>query len=531
MKPTESVTSKSDHSQDAVADRWTWVQRHGLFLVAVSPIAANIVGSIFNVWYNTTQSAPLLTDTQMQRFEDCIKWFNLVVYPIAIGCFLLPLAQLRRVHRALINEQSVDAGVLAFSRRRVVNLPWWFLIVVAAGWLICIPVFPLVLSLTDDPLATEAVVHLITSFLIASLIAVTQSFFAVELCTQAALFPVFFRDSNPASVPGGVPLNIPARGILWAFAAVVCPVVSLVLIMFVPHEADDAPRFGLYVACIGISFGLTTSWMIGRWITTPLRQLQHAASEVAEGNYFTRVHLLRSDEFGLLIERFNQMVEGLQNREKLQETFGRHVGREAARQIMSFDSDLQGKEQTITVMFVDVRNFTKQSSALQPANVVAGLNHFFGDAVEAVEAEGGMVNKFLGDGFMAIFGIGTESENHAEAAVRAGLNLIAMIEKSETGMKRSGWKELRIGVGIHTGAAVVGCIGSPKRQEYTAIGDTVNVASRIESLTKAVGEDLILSETTRALLDDRFETSELPEQMVKGKLKPIRIFAATFQSN
>ena len=512
------------HKSPIDKDRWTWIQRHGLLVVGISPIIANVIGSVFNVLYNKIQIEPLLSAAQHDRFMSCVTWFNLLIYPIAIACFVVPLASLMPVYRSLLEGQQVEQELLAETRRKVINLPWWFLAVAAAGWLICIPVFPLVILTAGEPLSTGVIWHLVTSFLIASLIAVTQSFFAVEMTTQAALFPAFFQDHNPASVPGAVPLSIRARGTLWAFSAVVCPVVSLVLLLLAPKAASDTPMFGIAVAVVAVGFGLMTSWMLGLWVSKPVSQLQRAALNVADGDLHARVDLLRSDDFGLLIERFNAMVDGLQHREKLQETFGRHVGREAALQIMNQDEGLAGREQNITVMFVDVRNFTSQSSSLSPSQVVAALNMFFQDAVEVIESHGGMVNKFLGDGFMAIFGVGSATKGHANRAVLAGLELVDSVSHCEIRMRDAGWNDLKIGVGINTGLAVVGCIGSPKRQEYTAIGDTVNVAARVESLTKTLGQEILITRTTREELPSDIEVLELPSQTVKGKDRQIEVF-------
>jgi adenylate cyclase len=505
----------------------TWVQRYGLIIVGVSPIFANAIGSVFNILYNQTQIEPLLSSTQMERFEACWQWYNVLVYPIAIACYLVPLFGLWPTHRALLEGREVAEDRLASARRRVVNLPWWFLGVAAIGWLSCIPVFPLALHSLGEPLSREVVVHLATSFVIASLIAVTQSFFAVELATQKVLFPVFFRGENPASVPGAFPLSMTARGLLWVFSAVVSPVVSLILILLVPDAANQSPYFGVAVGIVAIVFAIATSWMLVRLIVVPIGQLQSAAERVAAGDLHARVDLLRADELGLLIERFNHMVDGLREREHLQQTFGRHVGRQAAKQILSEGDDLGGREQEVTVMFVDVRDFTAHSSRQSPKQVVSALNVFFRQAVDTVEAHGGMVNKFLGDGLMALFGIGPDADGHARRAVDAGVDLHHSLQRLSGELSRAGWPGLRIGIGINTGKAVVGSIGSPKRQEYTAIGDTINVASRVESLTKQVGQPLLITGATRVQLGERFPLIPIESQRVKGKAEPLELFAVS----
>lgn len=503
----------------------TWLDRFGLVIVGLSPIAANAIGSVFNIVYNRIQIEPQLSATQMQRFELCWQWFNGLVYPLAIGFYVYLLVSLWPTHQALLAGREVERERLLSTRRLVVNLPWWFLAVASAGWLLCVPVFPLALYVLGEPLSTQVVLHLITSFLIASFIAVTQSFFALELANQKLLFPVFFGRDNPANVPGTLPLSLQARGALWVFSAVICPILSLMLILLVPDAANQSPRFGVAVGLVAILFAMVTSWLLLRLVVVPIQQLQIAAKRVASGDLNTRVDLLRADELGLLIERFNHMVEGLQERERLQETFGRHVGREAARVILQDGDALSGREQEITVMFVDVRDFTAHSSNQSAQQVVSALNIFFREAVEIVEAHGGMVNKFLGDGFMALFGIGNHVQRHAHRAVQVGIALGHRLEEVSGELARAGWPDLRIGIGINTGKAVVGSIGSPKRQEYTAIGDAINVASRVEALTKETGHALLITAQTRRFLDDSVPVSELPAQQVKGKDKPLRLFA------
>ena len=504
--------------------RWSFFERHGLLLVCLSPLAANVVGSVFNILYNRQQIEPMLTASQQQRFEACWQIFNLAVYPAAVLAYVLPLLWLRPIHRALLNNEEVEPQRLRRAQRYVVNLPWWFLAVTAVGWLSCIPVFPTALKMLPEPLDPDVTFHLIVSFVIASAIAITQTFFVVEMVSQKALFPVFFRRDSPANVPGGLPLNLKTRAMMLYVATVVSPVVSLVLLLVVPHAANENRLFGIGVALVALAFGLVSFWMYGRLVEVPVRLLRQAAQRVADEDLSARVNLQRADDFGPLIERFNLMVEGLREREQLQETFGRHVGREAAKQILSQDEGLVGSEQTITVMFVDVRNFTEHSSTHTPEEVVTVLNIFFREAVDKVEANGGMLNKFLGDGFMALFGIGSTEGNHAEQAFEAGKALLCCLDETANELEQAGWPGLKIGIGINTGPAIVGSIGSPKRQEYTAIGDTVNVAARVEALTKTLGRQLLLTEATWKHLGKIEALRRLPPQSVKGKGEPLQVF-------
>ncbi|TWU60660.1 Adenylate cyclase 1 [Rubripirellula tenax] len=517
--------------QDRAKPQWSFLQRHGLLFVCTSPLVANAIGSLFNVLYNRNQIFPILSDAQRIRFDDCVLWFNVLIYPIAVLCFVLPLVWVRPVYRDLLARNPVSTDLLRRAQRVVVNLPWWFLLVASLGWLSCIPVFITSLYVLPEPLLGVVIAHLVTSFLIAAMIAVTHSFFAVELAIQHALFPVVFSSEDPtietmpASVPGIIPLNITLRGVLWTVSSVVSPVISLVLILLLPDDENLAPWFAVAVGVVAIAFGFATSWMLGKLVVRPVQQLRRAASEVEAGNLDIHIDLLCADEFGHLINSFNSMVEGLRQREHLQQTFGRHVGQEAARQIIRQGDQLTGREQVITVMFVDVRNFTQYSSNHSPSEVVSALNVFFREAVECVESHGGMVNKFLGDGFMAIFGVGANTQRHAQDAVDSAMALRACVQQSTSLFHDAGWDDLQIGIGINTGPAVVGSIGSPKRQEYTAIGDTVNVAARVEAATKLAGHNLLITESTKSALVDASAWIPLPPQLVKGKDQPLRLFA------
>jgi adenylate cyclase len=177
------------------------------------------------------------------------------------------------------------------------------------------------------------------------------------------------------------------------------------------------------------------------------------------------------------------------------------------------------------VMFVDIRSFTARSAHLSPTQAVGLLNEFLRAMVEAVEGKhGGMINKFLGDGFMALFGIGSDSRNHADKAVAAACSIQRTMERLNAERAARGEDSIPIGIGINTGPAIVGSIGSPERMEFTVIGNTVNVASRIEALNKTLSTSLLLSKDTRDALQQTVDLRALPPQAVKGVDQPVEIF-------
>ena len=193
--------------------------------------------------------------------------------------------------------------------------------------------------------------------------------------------------------------------------------------------------------------------------------------------------------------------------------------------MLTSGAGIGGVEQEITVMFVDIRSFTARSSHLEAKEAVAILNDFLEAMVEVVEGEhGGMINSFLGDGFMSLFGVGNATEHHADKAVATARSMLRRMERLNVEFEQHGRPPLAIGIGINTGPAIIGSIGSAERMEYTSIGTTVNVASRIEGLNKTLGTTVLLSKATRDALKRPHSLEALPPQPVKGVDEPVEVF-------
>ena len=505
------------------------LKKHSLLATTVASLLPNIVGSIFNIWYNLTNIKPLLTEDQTTRFLTVVSYYNALVYPVLVTGVVLWLWSVRTTRAKLVQGLPVDAGELKRSQQKVINLPWSFAMIGCIGWFCCIPVFLYVMNSSSEPLHPHVRVHLPISFTIAGLIAVTQSLFVAEWCAVRLLYPTFFPDGGAAKTEGAYTLGLVGKGLIWAVAVVVCPVVSLLMLLVAPTEMIEFEWFAWFaaaVSAVSILFGLISAFAIWRLVTEPVDHLRKAAQRVGAGDLAARVDITRSDDFGPLIDEFNLMVSGLNEKQLIQETFGRHVGVQAAREIMAQGGELTGREKVISVMFVDLRNYTARSSNLEPAAVVTMLNLFMSEMVGIVESNNGMINKFLGDGFMALFGAAQATDRHADDAVQAGREMLIQMESVNRKLVLSaGDPELAIGIGIHTGPAIVGSIGSESRREYTAIGDTVNVASRIESLTKQLKTSLLFTNSTRDMLVGEHRMKEFLPQHVKGKTEPVQIFS------
>ena len=513
---------------DSVIDKRGAVRRRGLLVTAVAPVVPQLLGAAFNIWYNVTMIEPMLAPIGLKpRFMATVLVYNLIVFPVGIAIWVYAILSLRPHYQKLSRRATVPHEALTKAQCRLVNLPWLATIVSAVAWLMCIPIFLFSLAATGKPLNPQLFWHLPISFMVSGFIAITQTFFLTELASHWGLFPVFFRGARPDRLPGIHPLSLRGRGWMWAVSAGVCPIGSLLLLTFAPSDIGTDPRwFAVFVGIIGISFGLCSAALISRLVANPVDELRAATQAVAEGRLDISLPVQRADEFGALFAEFNHMVSELRDKERLRKVFGVHVGQQAAKQILARGLGVGGSEQVVTIMFVDIRGFTSRSAKTDPAHAVALLNEFLGAMVEVVETQhGGMVNKFLGDGFMAVFGISAESATHADDALAAGRAMQRRLEELNVQLAHRGEARIEIGIGINTGPAIVGSIGSPERLEFTVIGSAVNLASRIEALTKTVGTPLLVTERTADALQQRDGLRDCGLQSVRGVDQPVRVFA------
>jgi adenylate cyclase len=186
---------------------------------------------------------------------------------------------------------------------------------------------------------------------------------------------------------------------------------------------------------------------------------------------------------------------------------------------------LRGGERLITVLFADIRGFTTLSEHLAPEEVVALLNDYFTRMTTVIFRHGGTLDKFVGDGLMAYFGAPVAQDDQADRAVRCAIEMQQAVNFFNIEREGRGESAIRIGIGIHTGSAMVGIIGSDKRKEYTAVGDTVNVAARVEGLTKVHGRPLLVSAATLDLAKGTYAVDRVGDIEISGRVKSLEMFA------
>jgi class 3 adenylate cyclase len=263
-----------------------------------------------------------------------------------------------------------------------------------------------------------------------------------------------------------------------------------------------------------VGAGITYFW-ITRALTKPIARLDAGMRLVAEGNLHARLPVTSDDEVGRATGGFNQMVDGLAERQYLRDTFGKYVSASVAAAILS-DQERHGRvADTLadaTLMFTDIEGFTALSETLKPADVASILNTYLGAVVPAIERHGGVVNNFIGDGLFSSFNLPLALEGHAAAAIRAALE----IQRELAAKSFAAGVRLRTRIGINTGPVVGVTIGTENRLNYTLLGDAVNLASRLEQLNKQFGSLILASESTVRAAGDGFPCTRLGEAGVRG---------------
>ncbi|HEY5893645.1 MAG TPA: adenylate/guanylate cyclase domain-containing protein [Chthoniobacterales bacterium] len=272
---------------------------------------------------------------------------------------------------------------------------------------------------------------------------------------------------------------------------------------------------------------------VGRSVTRPVMELAGGVERIERGDFRTRVAVKSRDELGRLASAFNKMVLGLQERDRVRDLLGKVVSPQIAHELVGSRVEVEGELREATILFTDLRGFTAFSETQSPQALLGQLNAYFTEVTGAVESAGGVVDKYIGDAVMAIFGAPVAVSDHADRAVAAALAILQAEESLNQKRIAQGLQPLRTGIGISTGVMVAGNIGSSSRYNYTVIGNDVNLASRLESLTKVTRfkARIVCSDATREALQRLWPLRDLGESEIRGKEHPIRIWAVDFDSS
>lgn len=289
-------------------------------------------------------------------------------------------------------------------------------------------------------------------------------------------------------------------------------------------EAELAPARDLeqVVALIALAALVTASLAAvgaARSVSRPVQALAAHTEVIGRGDYAARLELDRADEFGQLATSFNRMSAGLAERDRVRDLLDKNVSPAVAAQLLRDGAALGGEERTVTVLFVDLRGFTSLSEGLAPRELIALLNRYLDAMSRAIEAEGGVIDKFIGDAIMALFGAPLAQADAADRALAAAGAMRRELAQLNATLAAEGRPPLAFGIGINTARVVAGNIGSHRRLNYSVIGDGVNIAARLQALTRdpAYAADVIASDATVQAARRTWPTQALGQVKVKGR--------------
>jgi class 3 adenylate cyclase len=409
--------------------------------------------------------------------------------------------------------------------RAGVSFPRQF--VAVNGWkpfaLVAAPIAVFVTIYQDLPAYSGLIIF--AGSLVAVAYAAVLHFFASELFLRPVLAHIHehLPDDFEALARG-----VPLRWKLLAALPIINVITGVAVSGLSTAEQASLEDLGLdvvvaVVVAFTISFELTL--LVTKSVLDPVGDLLDATDRVKKGDLSTRVPVVSGDEMGSLAASFNQMVRGLAEREALREAFGSYVDPDVAERVLLEGELLEGEQVEATMLFVDICDFTAFAENASAREAVAHLNEFFNLVVPIVIEARGHANKFIGDGVLAVFGAPDRHSDHADCALQAAERIADAVGERYGG-------RLRVGIGINSGPVMVGTVGGGGRLEFTVIGDPVNVAARVEEATRDTGDRILLTESTRTLLSERWRgrLEERGSMPLKGKSEPISLYTLRGES-
>lgn len=344
-------------------------------------------------------------------------------------------------------------------------------------------------------------------------------YFTMEIVVR----PVLERLAE--DLPPGFAIEAPGLPLAWRLLAV-APVINVITGVVVAglvsagHQGRVANLGLAWLIAVGVSFTISLELVIlvVRNLVTSLGDLRAATERIRSGDFSARVPVVATDEMGELAQSFNTMVQGLAERERLRDAFGAYVDHAVADRVAVEGASLEGEEVEVSVLFLDICDFTAFAERSAPREVVAALTGFWELVVPVLSRHGGHANKFIGDGLLAVFGAPERRVDHADRAVAAALEVSDAV--------RSRWGgAVRTGIGVNSGPVIAGSVGGGGRVEYTVIGDVVNTAARVERATRQTDDEVLITDATRRLLTPgRFELAECATVALRGKRERVTLW-------
>lgn len=438
---------------------------------------------------------------------SCIPFFCTLVI------LLKPISECLKLFK---QQQRPPENIFKQARQRLINLPFIMAPFNLLFWIL-IPVLVFSGACATGKINLGTAITFSARSIMIGLISSSIVFFGAETYARRRLIPLFFPDGLLSKIEGTATLTISKRVRAFFRLGSLIPLANIVLTLLILYLQADTSAvtvkeyawsvlvFSIVVFVLFFIGSDVLNRLISRSISLPLKNMLDTVEKIKKENYDAQVKVVSNDEIGVLGDATNEMIKGLKERELLRDTFGKYVTPEVRDEILSGRIPLDGEVREVTVLFSDLRGFTPLAESNDPKRVAQILNKYFEAMNTAIHEHSGLILQFLGDEIYAVFGAPVYHSNHPCLAFDAAIAMKEKLVTLNTYFDRIGWPRLSHGIGIHTGNVVAASIGSPDRLSYLLVGDTVNIASRLQSLTKELDAHIIISSQTH----DRLKKKQL----------------------
>ncbi len=509
--PRRDTGGSSLHTMDRIW-QWAWDRYSTKYWWAVYAVSLTLSMPIYFVW-----------SFLIVAVEGSSRYVQASAVTIVVGSVLTLIvtrsgsAARRTVESWAAGEQIDRAGALEATYEWTRSAGVWSILLNGAGFA--------VLAVLTGAVAEANTSRLVQYGILGAAIGAATSAIAIHSLPESAVRPARVAIAGDSAVGDSLARSRPSFA-AWSSVSVIAAIfvfiVTSTMLGNVFHHAYENPViFGAIGSVFTVAIGVPiTVGAIFAPSLRPIRDLAEATKRVAAGDYNQRLPVVQDDDLGALAASFNRMQAGLAERRRLHSAFGTYVDPALAAKLLEQGDDVfTGERREVTVMFIDIRDFTPYAEANTAEDTVARLNALFEIVVPAVVEAGGHVNKFLGDGALAVFGAPNDLPDHADAAVRTAVVIDRLVTERFGG-------ELRIGIGINTGVVIAGTIGGGGKLEFTLIGDAVNVAARVEQLTKTTADTILLTQQcVEALASRPAGLIDRGSHALKGKSAPVQVFS------
>jgi class 3 adenylate cyclase len=481
----------------AIRRRYLWTAT-SVFLVdfAITLTFTAIAGTWANLWRSAGIGVLLLL---------CVNWFLARALFEPIRCYLEGETTFEETQRRLTQLPLLTARNVAWLSLLVtafrLSTPWW--------------VDPSTIALPKSTIADFVAVCVVLTVFYFTYTYFVVSDYLAHLC--AFIFRHHGRNL-------GLFFGRYSTKLMVALVVISLGPLTAIIVDLFSYDGERQQMEILVDVSTALVGVVISGYFITRSLLRPIRILSRAMGKVAEGDLSQRIPVTSNDEVGELTGRFNTMVEGLRERERIRETFGRYVDENVAATILRREGQgvLTGETREATVLFTDIAGFTTIAEHLPPDQLVVALNEYLETVLAPIRSHGGVVNTFIGDGLFASFNMPLACDGHAAAAVRAAIDIQRAVGSRTFGDIGMAFATR---IGISTGGVIGGSVGAGQRMSFTLLGDTVNLAARLEELNKQHGTRILVSESTCASCNSEFTFSPLGNIVVRGRSEPVAIFS------